>query len=94
MDRERNYQKVLKARRMLDELDEDCQVLKDVVLINGEWVILLNLRNKGKVTSDFSEWTSWYVMLGMNYPEDDITFYPLKKGGIFSSCNSLFYLYI
>lgn len=82
MDRERNYQKVLKARRMLDELDEDCQVQKDVVLINGEWVILLNLRNKGKVTSDFPEWTSWYVMLGMNYPEDDITFYPLKKGGI------------
>lgn len=82
LDKEESYQRIIKARRILDELGNDCKIIEDVSFFQGDWLLLIDLKNRGKVTSDFPLMTSWYIRISIDYPEGGITFYPAKKGGI------------
>lgn len=68
LDKEESYQRIIKARRILDELGNDCKIIEDVSFFQGDWLLLVDLKNRGKVTSDFPLMTSWYIRISIDYP--------------------------
>ena len=82
LDKEASYQSLLEARRVLDEFGNNCEIAEDIQLFNDKWLIVMKLKNNGNVTGDFPLITSWHVMIDIDYPMGEITFYPSKKEGI------------
>ncbi|PRY73819.1 ThiF family adenylyltransferase [Alkalibacterium olivapovliticus] len=84
MDREESYKCILEARRVLDEYGDDCEILEDLKLFGGKWLLKLKLKNRGDATEKVPLFTSWHVVIDLDYPRGIINFYPSKEDGITS----------